>query len=149
MSDGGDQRRLSAILAADMVGYTRLVEQDTDGTVAAWQAARADIIDPTIATHSGSVVKLTGDGFVAEFNSVQDAVKCAIAMPEGLKASPLDFRMGVDLGDIVDDGQDTRGGRSDGDDWRHRTEPGPQKKSSPDCSSSPARKRVKSGPRAC
>ena len=67
MSENGQQRRLSAIIAADVAGYTRLVEQDTDGTVAAWQVARADIIDPTVAVHSGRIVKHTGDGFLVEF----------------------------------------------------------------------------------
>ena len=109
MGDEGQQRRLSAILAADVAGYTRLVEQDTDGTVAAWQAARTDIIDPTIAGHLGRLVKLTGDGFLAEFTTVQDAVKCAIAMQSDLSASPLDFRMGVNLGDVIDDGEDIHG----------------------------------------
>jgi adenylate cyclase len=101
----GQQKRLSAILAADVAGYTRLVEQDTDGTVAAWQAARADIIDPAISDNSGRIVKHTGDSFLAEFSTVQDAV----TMQEGLSASPLDFRMGVNLGDVVDDGKDIHG----------------------------------------
>jgi adenylate cyclase len=109
MSGDAQQRRLSAILAADVSGYTRLVEQDTDGTVAAWQAARADIIDPAISDHSGRIVKHTGDGFLAEFSSVQDAVRCAVSMQEGLSASPLDFRMGINLGDVVDDGEDIHG----------------------------------------
>ncbi len=91
---GGHQRRLSAILAADVVGYTRLMEQDTDGTVAAWTAARSNIIDPSVSSHSGHLVKHTGDGFLAEFSTVQDAVQCAIAMQEGLSTSPLDFRIG-------------------------------------------------------
>ena len=109
MDESSRQRRLSAILAADVAGYTRLVEQDTDGTVAAWQAAHADIIGPAIDGHSGRIVKLTGDGFLAEFTTVQDAVKCAIVMQKGLAASPLDFRMGINLGDIVDDGEDIHG----------------------------------------
>ena len=109
MAKEGVTRRLAAILVADIAGYTRLMEEDTDGTVAAWQAARADIIDPTIAGLSGRVVKLTGDGFLAEFATVQDAVKCAINMQEELAASPLNFRMGVNLGDIVDDGEDIHG----------------------------------------
>ncbi len=66
MNESGDQRRLSAILAADMVGYTRHMERDSDATVAAWKGARADIIDPTIAEHSGRIVKHTGDGFLAK-----------------------------------------------------------------------------------
>ena len=109
MGGEGLQRRLSAILAADVVGYTRLVEQDTDGTVAAWQAACADIIDPTISEHAGRIVKHTGDGFLAEFPTVQDAVRCAITMQDSMSACPLDFRMGIDLGDIIDDGKDIHG----------------------------------------
>ncbi len=109
MGENGQQRRLSAILAADVAGYTRLVEQDTDGTVAAWRAARADIIDPAIATHSGRIVKHTGDGFLAEFTTVQQAVICAISMQERLANGSLDFRMGINLGDIIDDGEDIHG----------------------------------------
>ena len=103
------QRRLAAVLAADVAGYTRLMEEDTDGTVAAWTAARDEVIDPTVAGHSGRVVKLTGDGFLVEFPTVQDAVKCAIALQDGLTDSSLNFRMGVNLGDIVDDGRDIHG----------------------------------------
>ncbi len=96
-------------MAADVAGYTRLVEQDTDGTVAAWRTARSDIIDPAISDHAGRIVKHTGDGFLAEFPVVQDAVKCAIAIQIGLRECPLKFRMGVNLGDIVDDGEDIHG----------------------------------------
>ncbi len=109
MNEGGVQRRLSAILAADVAGYTRLMERDTNGTVAAWQAARGDVIDPAIGEHSGRIVKHTGDGFLAEFPTVLDAVECAIAMQGQLAESPLDFRMGINLGDIVDDGEDIHG----------------------------------------
>ncbi len=106
MVDRSAQRRLTAILAADVAGYTRLMEEDTDGTVAAWRAARDNVIEPTLAAHAGRLVKLTGDGFLAEFQAVWDAVGCAIKMQEALQASPLDFRMGVNLGDIIDDGED-------------------------------------------
>jgi adenylate cyclase len=109
MSDSRNKRRLSAILAADVVGYTRRMEQDTDGTVAAWNSARSDIIDPTISNHSGRIVKHTGDGFLVEFQTVQDAVMCAVAMQDELSASSLDFRMGISLGDIIDDGEDIHG----------------------------------------
>jgi len=102
-------KRLCAVLIADIAGYTKLVEQDTDGTVAAWQAARANIIDPAIADHSGRVVKFTGDGFLVEFRTVQDAVKCAVIMQNGLASGPLEFRIGINLGDIIDDGQDIHG----------------------------------------
>lgn len=109
MDASRQRRRLSAVLIADIVGYTRLVEQDTDGTVAAWTAARVDFIDPVIDEYAGRIVKHTGDGFLAEFSTVQDAVACAIAMQDGLSASPLDFRMGVNLGDVIDDGEDIHG----------------------------------------
>jgi adenylate cyclase len=104
-----ENRRLAAILIADIAGYTRLVEEDTDATVTAWKAARGDVIEPVIAQYSGRIVKLTGDGFLAEFPAVQDAVQCALDMQSGLATSSLDFRMGVNLGDIVDDGQDIHG----------------------------------------
>ena len=109
MNNQSMRRRLAAILAADVVGYTKLMEQDSDGTVAAWQKARATMIDPLIAEHSGRIVKHTGDGFLAEFSTVQDAGGCAIAMQGALTASDLDFRMGIDLGDIIDDGEDIHG----------------------------------------
>ena len=103
------QRRLAAVLIADVAGYTKLVERDTEGTVAAWKAARAEVIDPQVAAHQGRLVKLTGDGFLAEFTSVRNAVACALAMQRALIDNPLDFRMGVNLGDIVDDGEDIHG----------------------------------------
>jgi TolB-like protein/tetratricopeptide (TPR) repeat protein len=94
---------------ADMVGYTRLVEEDTEGTVAAWTAARANVIDPVIGAHSGHIVKFTGDGFLAEFSSVQDAIICAINLQRELVTSSLEFRIGVSLGDVIDDGTDIHG----------------------------------------
>ncbi len=102
-------RRLAAILAADVVGYTRLVEKDTAATVAAWQAARDDIIEPGVARRGGRVIKLTGDGFLAEFPTVQAAVECAIGLQDDLRAGALDFRMGISMGDIIDDGRDVHG----------------------------------------
>ena len=109
MEDQPTQRRLAVILAADVAGYTRLMEQDTDGTVAAWKTARQEVIKPTAENHSGKIIKLTGDGFLAEFSTVQDAVNCAIAMQRDLASGSLDFRMGINLGDIVDDGEDIHG----------------------------------------
>ena len=103
------QRRLCAIIAADVVGYTRLVESDTDGTVAAWKSARDEIITPTVSRHSGGIVKLTGDGFLAEFPTIQQAVACALEMQKQLEPGLLDFRMGINMGDIVDDGADIHG----------------------------------------
>ncbi|MBT3551305.1 MAG: adenylate/guanylate cyclase domain-containing protein [Rhodospirillaceae bacterium] len=109
MADREVQRRLAAVLAADVAGYTRLMEDDSEGTVAAWQDAREDVIKPSVADHSGKIVKLTGDGFLVEFPTVQDAVNCAIAMQGGLAASSLEFRIGINLGDIIDDGEDIHG----------------------------------------
>jgi adenylate cyclase len=109
MGDALSQRRLAAILAADVAGYTRLVEQDTDGTVAAWKAARDNVIKPGVEKKSGRIIKFTGDGFLVEFPSVQDAVACAIYLQEQLVASSLNFRMGVNVGDITDDGGDVHG----------------------------------------
>lgn len=110
-------QRLAAILAADIAGYTRLMELDEAGTVAAWRTARAEIIDPTIARNNGRIVKLTGDGFLAEFSTAESAVRAALAMQEELTAAfaaqPADrrvaFRMGVDIGDIWVDAEDVYG----------------------------------------
>ncbi len=78
------ERRLAAILAADVVGYSRLMERDEAGTLSALKAHRKDLIDPTIATHNGRIVKLIGDGTLVEFASVVDAVTCAVAIQEGM-----------------------------------------------------------------
>jgi class 3 adenylate cyclase/tetratricopeptide (TPR) repeat protein/TolB-like protein len=110
-------QRLAAILAADIAGYTRLMELDEAGTVAAWRLARAQIIDPTVARNGGRIVKLTGDGFLAEFSTVESAVRAGLAMQDELSAAfatqPADrrvaFRMGVDIGDIWVDDEDVYG----------------------------------------
>jgi adenylate cyclase len=110
-------RRLAAVLAADIAGYTRLMERDEAGTVAAWRQARAEIIDPSIASHQGRIVKLTGDGFLAEFPTVESAVRCAAAMQEAFlrvfgdlpEERRVAFRMGINLGDIYVDREDIYG----------------------------------------
>ena len=109
MDERDFRHRLVAVLAADVAGYTRLMEEDSDRVVTAWRAARAEVIDPGIARHAGRVVKRTGDGFLAEYPSVREAVDCAIALQEGLADSFLDFRIGVHLGDVIDDGDDIHG----------------------------------------
>ncbi len=109
MNEGGVHKRLSAVIMADVADYTKLMEEDSDATVAAWKAARSTIIDPAIAAHSGRIVKHTGDGFLAEFSTIERAVTCAIAMQLHLKKCPLKFRMGINLGDIIDDGEDIHG----------------------------------------
>ena len=111
------ERRLAAILAADMVGYSRLMGADEEGTIARQRAHRAELIDPQIASHGGRIVKTMGDGLLVEFGSVVDAVKCAVAVQEGMtkrEAGEPDerrirYRIGVNLGDIVVDGDDILG----------------------------------------
>jgi adenylate cyclase len=106
-----DSRKLAAILAADVVGYSRLAGADEDRTLARLRALRSDLIDPTIAVHKGRVFKRTGDGALVEFRSVVDAVRCAVeiqnAMVErnaGVSAERrIDFRIGIHLGDVVEE----------------------------------------------
>ena len=78
------ERRLSAILVADVVGYSRLIRADEEGTIVAFKALRADLIDPKIAEHHGRIVKLMGDGMLVEFASVMDAVRCAVETQRGI-----------------------------------------------------------------
>src|SRR5512135_1541232 len=106
-----EQRKLAAILAADVAGFSRLTGADEDRTLARLRALRSDLIDPTIAVHKGRVVKRTGDGALVEFRSVVDAVRCAIevqhAMIERNAGLPperrIEFRIGIDLGDVVEE----------------------------------------------
>ena len=106
-----ETRKLAAILAADVVGYSRLAGADEDRILARLRALRSDLIDPTIAVHHGRVVKRTGDGALVEFRSVVDAVRCAIevqnAMVERNAGVPedrrIEFRIGIHLGDVVEE----------------------------------------------
>jgi TolB-like protein/class 3 adenylate cyclase/tetratricopeptide (TPR) repeat protein len=106
-----ENRKVAAILAADVVGYSRLARTDEDRTLARLRALRSDLIDPTIAVHKGRVVKRTGDGALVEFRSVVDAVRCAIevqtAMVERNTGVPqerrIEFRIGIHLGDVVEE----------------------------------------------
>jgi adenylate cyclase len=106
------QRRLAAILAADVSGYSRLMGADEEGTLARLKALRAELIDPAIAGHNGRIVKTTGDGLLVEFASVVDAMRCAIqwqgAMGERAETA-IEWRIGVNLGDIIIDGDDIHG----------------------------------------
>jgi adenylate cyclase len=110
-------RRLAAILAADVVGYSRLMGADEEGTLERLKALRGDLIDPNIAKHHGRIVKTTGDGLLVEFASVVDAVRCATevqqAMPERNTNVPVDrrieLRIGINLGDVIADGDDLYG----------------------------------------
>jgi adenylate cyclase len=101
------ERRLAAILAADVAGYSRLMGADEEGTLARLTAHRRELFDPAIARHRGRIVKTTGDGLLAEFASVVDAVKCAAEVQAGMAErngaadSRIDFRIGINVGDIV------------------------------------------------
>jgi adenylate cyclase len=111
------ERKLAAILAADVVSYSRLMEADEVGTLRALKTVRKELVDPTIAAFGGRIVKTTGDGLLVDFASVVDAVACAVAiqrkMIEGSRAIPeekrLVFRIGINIGDIIIDGNDIFG----------------------------------------
>ena len=110
-------RRLAAILAADVAGYSRLMGADEEGTLERLKALRRELLDPKIAEHHGRIVKTTGDGLLVEFASVVDAVRCAVAvqqaMPErntGVAAdSRIELRIGINLGDVIVEGDDLYG----------------------------------------
>ena len=107
------QRRLAAILAADVVGYSQLTGADEDGTVSAMRAVWAEVFNPAVAAHRGRVFKTMGDGALCEFASAVDAVTCAVAVQAamaGRKGTPeIIFRIGVNLGDIISEGDDIFG----------------------------------------
>jgi TolB-like protein/class 3 adenylate cyclase len=110
-------RRLTAILAADVAGYSRLMGVDEEGTHERLKAHLRDLVEPKIAEHRGRIVKNTGDGFLAEFASVVDAVRCAVEMQRGMadrnEGSPpegrIEFRVGINLGDVIAEGEDIFG----------------------------------------
>jgi class 3 adenylate cyclase/TolB-like protein/Flp pilus assembly protein TadD len=111
------ERRLAAIMAADVVGYSRLMGADEVGTLRALRAHRRELIDPTIAAHRGHIVKTTGDGLLVEFPSAVEAVACAISVQRGLalrnrsmaEDKRLTFRIGINVGDIISEGGDIFG----------------------------------------
>ena len=111
------QRRLAAILSADVVGYSRLMGLDEAGTLSRLNALRRELVDPTIAAHAGRIVKLMGDGALVEFASAVDAVACAIEIQRqlrerdagGSEANPIQFRIGINVGDIIIEGEDILG----------------------------------------
>jgi TolB-like protein/class 3 adenylate cyclase/tetratricopeptide (TPR) repeat protein len=115
MVEGRVERRLAAILAADVVGYSRLMGADEVGTLRALKTHRREIVDPALAVHGGRIVKTTGDGILVEFASVVDAVTCAIAMQAEMSerkeatASKITFRVGINIGDIIIEGDDIFG----------------------------------------
>jgi class 3 adenylate cyclase len=117
MAEERVHRRLAAILAADVVGYSRLMEQEEAGTLARFRSLRTEIIDPRIARDGGRIVKTTGDGILVEFGSAVDAVQSALAIQSALalhnaelsQEKRIVFRVGVNLGDVIIDEDDIHG----------------------------------------
>src|SRR3982074_2467821 len=111
------ERRLAAVLAADVAGYSRLMGSDEEGTLARLQAARKALVDPAIASHRGRIVKTTGDGMLVEFASAVDAARCAVELQRGMAGQNADlpqdirieFRIGIHIGDIIIDDNDIFG----------------------------------------
>jgi len=111
------ERKLAAILAADVAGYSRLMCVDEEGTLSRMKAIQREVIEPAVAEHRGRLVKTTGDGFLVEFASVVEAVRCAAAIQRQVidrdRAQPgtrrIDLRMGVNLGDVIADAGDLHG----------------------------------------
>jgi TolB-like protein/class 3 adenylate cyclase/tetratricopeptide (TPR) repeat protein len=111
------ERRLSAVLAADVAGYSRLMGADEEGTLARLKAIRKTLVDPTIAAHRGRIVKTTGDGVLVEFASAVDAARCSVEVQRGMAAQNADvprdirieFRIGIHIGDIIIDDNDIFG----------------------------------------
>src|SRR4029077_14507589 len=117
MSGERVERRLAAILAVDVAGYSRLMGAEEEGTLAQRRAVRRELGDPKIREHRGRIVKTTGDGLLVEFASVVDAVRCAAEMLRGMidrelalsDERRLKLRIGINLGDVIADGDDIFG----------------------------------------
>jgi adenylate cyclase len=117
MADTRPERRLTAILAGDVAGYSRLMGADEEGTLNRLKAHRHELVDRKIAEHRGRIVKSTGDGILVEFASVVDAVRCAREMQDGMRernagvpgGQRIEFRIGINVGDIISDGNDIFG----------------------------------------
>src|SRR5215470_14436364 len=111
------QRRLAAVLAADVVGYSRLMEVDEAGTLARLKTIRLELIDPAITKCKGRVIKTTGDGMLVEFHSVTEALRCAVDFQESMARRNRDvpgsrvllYRIGINLGDVIAEGDDIFG----------------------------------------
>jgi len=110
-------RRLAAILAADVAGYSRLMEADEEGTLERLKALRHELLDPKIAEHHGRIVKTTGDGMLVEFASVVDALRCGVAVQQAMPEretsvagdNRIELRIGINLGDVIVEGDDLYG----------------------------------------
>jgi class 3 adenylate cyclase len=117
MPEQAPPRRLAAILAADVVGYSRLMEQDEAATLAALKSRRKEVLEPLVTRHRGRIFKIAGDGVLVEFASAVHAVQCAIDLQQGMTAAnaglPAErrivLRVGVNLGDVMVEGSDLYG----------------------------------------
>jgi adenylate cyclase len=117
MADQHTERKLAAILAVDVAGYSRLMSHDEEGTLRRLKAHLGDLVEPRIAAHRGRIVKRTGDGLLVDFASAVEAVRCAIAIQSGMvdrnRATPedsrIEFRIGINLGDVIIEGEDIYG----------------------------------------
>jgi TolB-like protein/class 3 adenylate cyclase/Tfp pilus assembly protein PilF len=117
VAEGHVERKLVAILAGDVAGYSRLMGADEEGTLRQLKAHRRELVDPKVAEHHGRIVKVTGDGILIEFASVLDAVRCAVDIQDGMAARTADtaddkrilFRIGINVGDVIIDGDDIHG----------------------------------------
>src|SRR5436309_6644654 len=117
MAEERVDRRLAAILAADIAGYSRLMGADEEGTLRQLKAHRKALVDPKLTEHRGRIVKTTGDGMLVEFVSVVDAVRCAVDIQRGMgerntgvpQEKCIQFRIGINVGDIISDNDDIYG----------------------------------------
>src|SRR5882672_1328194 len=117
MAEERTHRRLAAILAADVVGYSRLMEGDESGTLATLKTRRSGVLQPVVSTHRGRIVKLMGDGVLIEFASAVDAVECAVQLQQAMQTANagapeerrIVLRIGVNLGDVIVEGSDLYG----------------------------------------
>jgi adenylate cyclase len=117
MENQRTERKLAAILAADVVGYSRLMSHDEEGTLRLLKAHLGEIVEPHIAAHRGRIVKRTGDGLLVDFASAVEAVRCAVAIQAGMADrnraamddSRIEFRIGINLGDVIIEGDDIYG----------------------------------------
>jgi adenylate cyclase len=114
--EAAPERRIAAILFADVAGYSRLVGADEEGTLARLRVLRTGLIEQAIGAHRGRVVRTMGDGILAEFASAADAVRCALAIQRGIAAAAddppghrLQYRIGINVGDVLADGDDILG----------------------------------------
>src|SRR5262245_61029399 len=117
MAEERIQRRLAAILAADVVGFSRLMEADELGTLTALKSRRKDVLDPLVASHQGRIFKVTGDGVLVEFGSAVNALQCAVDLQHAMATANSDqaddrhivLRIGINLGDVMIEGSDLYG----------------------------------------